>query len=360
MSGGAAGGAAFPRIDLMAVSAGEYIKTLLWPVFLSIDRQLPSGAAALPRYALAGAALAGVPALWLSGRRRGALWLLLFWVLYLPVSNLVPIEGRPFAEQRMYLPSAAFCALVAWALTELPPAGRLLRLAPLAGLLLAGAWGVRGVVRNRDWRSESGLWLKTVQVSPSARAYNNLGVTLLREKRYHEAIGSAREALKLDPAYVDAYNTLGAGYYDLGLYDRSMAAFEKAVFFSDGRAYKSLMNMATIHSLKGREKEAVELYAAVISRAPWLDAAYYNMGMALNRLGRKDDALSAFSEAVALNPYNAPAYFMLGHIFSEKKDLRSAERAYRDLLRVEPSNAVAAKFLLSMPNGAIDGSMPGP
>lgn len=357
MAGGALGGGSSPSLKMMAVSAGEYIKTLLWPVFLSIDRQLPSGAAALPRYALSAAALLGAPALWVSGRRRGAVWLLMFWALYVPVSNLVPIEGRPFAEQRMYLPSAAFCAFIAWVLTELPPAGRLARAAPLAGLLLAGAWGIRGICRNRDWSSESGLWLKTVRHSPSARAYNNLGVTLLREKRYHEAIANAQEALKLDPAYVDAYNTLGAGYYDLGLYDRSMAAFKKAVYFSDGRAYKSLMNLATIHSLKGREKEAVGLYAAVIKRAPWMDAAYYNMGMALNRLGRKDEALAAFAEAVALNPYNAPAYFMLGRIFLEKKDLRSAERAYRDLLRVEPSNAVAARFILSASSRPIDASM---
>jgi len=357
MAGGAFGGSASgPSLPLMAAAAGEYLKTLLWPVFLSIDRPLPAAGAAWPQYAFAAVFLAGAPALWFSGRRRGALWLLLFWVLYVPVSNLVPIEGRPFAEQRLYLPSAAFCAFIAWGLTELPPAGRLARLAPALALLLAGLWGVRGFYRNLDWHSESGLWQETVRVSPSARAYNNLGVTLLREKRYQEAIASAQESLRLDPAYVDAYNTLGAGYYDLGLYDRSMAAFEKAVYFSDGRAYKSLMNLATIYSLKGREKDAVGLYAAVIRTAPWMDAAYYNMGMALNRLGRKEEALRAFGEAVALNPYNARAYQMLGGLFAERKDYKSAELAYRDLLKVEPANPFAAKFLLLNTGQSIDKS----
>jgi tetratricopeptide (TPR) repeat protein len=339
------------RAALMVVAAGEYLKTMLWPVSLSIDRILPSGGAAWPQYALSAVFAAGVPALWFSGKRRGAFWLLLFWTLYVPVSNLVIIEGRPFAEQRMYLPSAAFCAFIAWALTELPPAGSLAwrRVSLGFALALGLFWGVRGIYRNMDWKSEVVLWEKTVQASPSPRTYNNLAVSLLRENRYDEALRDASKSLSLDPAYVDAYNTLGAAYHSLGLYDQSISAFEKAVFFSDGRAYKSLMNLAALYSLKGRWKEALSSYQEVLRTAPWMDTAYYNMGLALAQQGRNDEAMRAFSEALALNPYNREAYLMLARILAAGGDKGGAAKVYADLLKIDPGNQQAAGYLLKYP-----------
>jgi len=78
---------------------------------------------------------------------------------------------------------------------------------------------------------------------------------LLNVGRYDEAVQNALRSLESDQAYVDAYNTLGAAYHDLGLYDKSISAFEKAVYFSGGRAYKSLMNLAALYSKKGRWQE---------------------------------------------------------------------------------------------------------
>lgn len=350
MTGGAGGGGdPLSRAALVAVTAGEYLKTLIWPAALSLDRALPAGGAAALQYGLAAGFALGAPGLWFAGQRRGAFWLLMFWVLYVPVSNLVLIEGRPFAEQRMYLPSAAFCAFLAWALTEPPPAGSRRRLRASLGFALGLAlfWGVRGFYRNMDWKSEALIWEKTVSASPSPRSFNNLAVALLREKRYDEAVRNASRSLALDPAYVDAYNTLGAAYHDLGLYDRSISAFEKAVYFSGGRAYKSLMNLAALYSLKGRWREALSAYEKVLKAAPWLDAAYYNMGLTLAQQGRADEALRAFGEALALNPYNARAHLMMGRIFAAKKDGASAERAYREVLKIESSDKEAAAYLSS-------------
>jgi tetratricopeptide (TPR) repeat protein len=344
--GGGAGPGLLSRSSVMAVTAGEYLKTLIWPMELSLDRALPASGAAGGQYIMSAVFLLGAPGLWLAGKRRGAFWLLLFWVLYVPVSNLVIIEGRPFAEQRMYLPSAAFCAFIAWALAELSRAwsrGKLV--ASGLALALVFSWGCRGFYRNLDWKSETGLWEKTVLSNPSARAYNNLAVALLREKRYEESVKNAAESLKLDPSFVDTYNTLGAAYYDLGLYDKSMAAFEKAVFFSDGRAYKSLMNLGTLYSLKGRYNDALGIYMKVAETAPWLDSAHYNMGLTLVKLKREESAARAFGEAISLNPYNAQAYLMLGRILDKNKKKDAAAVVYSDLLKIEPGNQEAASYV---------------
>ena len=343
MGGGAFTGSALQKAALMANAAGEYLKILAWPVSLSLDRPLPAMPAAAVNMAAALCFAALLPVLLLRRERGGAFWLLLFWILYVPVSNVVFIEGRPLAEQRLYLPSAAFCALLGWALSSVVRAGGgRARSALAAAALLALFWGGRTMLRNSDWRSETLIWEKTLAFAPSARAYNNLAVAQLREKRCSEAAESAGRSLGLDPSYVDAHNTLGAVYHELGLYDKSIASFENAVRYSGGGAYKSLMNLATLYSLKGDDAKALDLYREVLKMAPWLDAAFYNMGLTLTRLQRRDEAAAAFTEAIALNPYNRQAYLMLARYLAAKGDKKGAGRVYSGLLRIDPANQEAA------------------
>jgi len=342
------GGADYPggpaaHLLFILNTAGEYLRILVWPAFLSIERQVPTGAGA----ALAAlAAAAAVPALYRLRGREGAFWLLLFFFLCVPVLNLEYIPGRPLAEQRMYLPSAAFCAFAAWALAAAREKGG--RAALAAGALLAVmalALGARSVMRNRDWASEALLWEKTAAASPTPRVYNNLAVVLSAQKRHTEAYENALEAIKLDPSYVDAYNTLGAVCYDLGLYDRSIGYFEKALFYSDGKAYKSLINLAALYALKGRRDEALAAYREALRMAPWVDAAHYNLGLLLASLGRGDEALAHFREAAALNPYNARTLRMTARLLSGRGDVGGAGQAYRALLRLEPADMEAAAYL---------------
>jgi len=338
------------RLLLVLNTVGEYLKLLIWPVNLVVDRSIPSAAlASLPGLLLCAGGLALLPLLYRSGKIEGLFWLLAFLLLAAPVLNLVYIPGRPLAEQRMYLPSAAFCAFCAWLFAEAVGSAReRLRRAALFCLACALVFfSVRSVLRNLDWRSEVRLWEKTVEAAPSQRSYNNYAVVLLKEKRYGEAIGNALKSLAIDPAYVDAYNTLGAAYHDLGLYSKSAGAFEQAVRFSGGKAYKSLMNLATVYSLQGREKEAMGIYLGVVKDAPWSDTAYHNLGLTLFRLGRKEDSARAFREATALNPYDSAAWLMLGRIAVERGEVKEAVRVYYSMLSVAP--AAASEFLATNP-----------
>ncbi len=347
------GGGGFPgglpaHALFAAATAGKYLEILVWPVRLSIERAVPAGTAGVLAALIALAAASAVPALYALKKREGAFWLAAFFALAVPVLNIIYIPGRPLAEQRLYLPSAAFCAFLAWGavLFMRGGAGKIRRAAGIAAVAAAALLlGGRTVYRNLDWKSEVLLWEKTIASSPSPRAYNNLAVAFLNEKRYGEAVNAAELSLKADPAFVDAYNTLGAAYHDLGLYDKSITAFERAVFFSSGRAYKSLMNLAALYSLTGRWQEALSVYGQVIGAAPWLDAAYYNMGLTLAEHGRGDEALRAFREALSLNPYNALAYVMMGRVYAAKKNAPAAEAAYKEALKLEPSNSEASAYL---------------
>lgn len=323
---------------------GSYLKLLFFPLKLSLDHNFPLYG---PPDALS-VLLLGASAVYFAwalkkGRRTEAFWTGLLFLLLAPVSNLVYIQGRSFAEQRAYLPSAAFCALLGLWLSAALRSGRPARLgaaaaAFLAVVLLAG----RGVARNADWKDDLTLWRKTAATDPSARSFYNLSVTLYRRNDYSGAIGAAQKSIELDPRVPDGYNTLGSIYFKMGLLGQSEKAFEKGLSLSDNKEYVTLSNLASVYGAMGRHEEAVRLYLRAVGLAPWFDAGFYNMSLSLEKLGRPAEAERALAEALALNPYNADAHMKLAQLFAARGDKDGAARLYGELLQKAPGHRQAA------------------
>ena len=340
-------GTSLDQAWLVVRTLGSYLKLLLLPLKLSLDHGFPiTGLPDPASMLLAAAAVCG--AAWAAFRRD---WVSLFWAaaffaMLAPVSNLVFIQGRSFAEQRAYIPSAAYCALLGLWLSRLAAApGR----RALAAAVLAAALGLfylgRTAARNSDWKDEVTLWTRTVATDPSARGYYNLSVSYYRKGRYSEALGAAARSVELDPRVPDGYNTLGAVYMKLGLYDQSIRAFEKCLELSDQKEYYALANLASLFGITGRHAVAVDLYMKVVRMAPWFDGAYYNMALSLEQLGRQEDALASLREAVALNPFNTEASLKLGQLLAARGEKDRAAEVYRALLGRQPGNRLAAAEL---------------
>jgi Flp pilus assembly protein TadD len=85
-------------------------------------------------------------------------------------------------------------------------------------------------------RDESGLWplgepahRKALELAPSLDyLHNNLGFNLLMQKKYAEAAGEFREALKLNPRSPVARNNLGLALANLGETDQAVANWQSA------------------------------------------------------------------------------------------------------------------------------------
>lgn len=193
------------RLDSPSLLAAfEYFATrffLLAP--LSIDPAIqPEQIGALHR---AAASVVATAALWLAWRCRSSRpwWLIAIgWmVLALVPMYLVPIRHDGVAERHFYpaLWGAGFalsCDIavrVRWAMAVV--------VACVAALVLS----IATVIRNADYSSEAALWEATAHV-PNAkpRAFNNLGVAYLGERRWDDARAAFERALALDPGYAKA------------------------------------------------------------------------------------------------------------------------------------------------------------
>lgn len=302
------------RLDLRLATAAwvlvKYCALLVVPRGLSADysfNQIPLVVLWTdPRLAASIVLIAAMCAMAVLAWRRQraiAVLVLLFVVLWLPVSNLVLTIGTIMAERLMYLPSVAFVLLVGAAVHSARPSTNGIGpvLTAIAAVIAPVLIGVT-VDRNRDWQSQEALFSDTVRQSPdSAKARFNYGTMFLERQALVEAAREFRRAVQIAPDYPEAHNGLGNVLLRLRSLDEAEAEFREAI----------------------RDK-------------PDLASAWTNLGITLSRAGRNGEAESALRRALDLDPRIAIAHANLGAVAERQGHLALAIDHYWATYRLEP------------------------
>jgi type IV pilus assembly protein PilF len=117
------------------------------------------------------------------------------------------------------------------------------------------------------------------------------------------AIDFFQRAIKIDPAYAEAYNNLGYAHAKIGKYDEAISNYKKAVsnlFYTSPE--KAFVSMGRAYYRMGRYDEAAAAYKEAIKRAPNLDLPYMGLALCYNATGKYGDASAALAHAIVLNP----------------------------------------------------------
>jgi len=133
---------------------------------------------------------------------------------------------------------------------------------------------------------------------------------------------------------------MGIGLYDLGLYNESITAFEKAIDLSHNES-DAWVGVGNVLSAMGRYNESIEAYNKAIEISKRNADAFYGKGNALVRLGRNREAIDCYDQALALRPGYAEAY--------ENREL--ARSAKSSMPSIRPMPFVRIK-LIAKPAGA--------
>lgn len=280
---------------------GLYVVKLAVPWPLSAYYQIPltrdigQAAVLLPLAGLAGVAVLS----WTRRRARGtsSFLVLFFLVSLLPVSNLVPIGaprdmGFVAAERFLYIPSAAFCALLAAVIGRLPALLRRGdRAQALFGAPLLAVYLGLTIQRTAVWQDDTRFCTETlVQAPDSALLHYLLGLSLWEAGERQRAEAEMREALRCDPVASWAHNNLGNMLLLRGDRPAAMREWEAAVRF-DPTNSQAWMNLARALDQSGSSTEAIHAYRAVLGSAPPGAEDYVREAQsrlhALSRLGTK-------------------------------------------------------------------------
>jgi len=92
---------------------------------------------------------------------------------YVPASNALFYVGFVVAERVLYIPSVGYCLLVGCSASALAKAtnGRRSTVVYALYATTVATYGLRTVLRNRDWRDEESLYRSGIQVNPPKCKY---------------------------------------------------------------------------------------------------------------------------------------------------------------------------------------------
>ena len=100
---------------------------------------------------------------------------------------------------------------------------------------------------------ESGRALALDPISPIAHC--NRAMLFFRARQYDEAIGAAREALDLDPSFVNAIWWQSVAYAGNHDYSTSIMSLERALSMSRGPVFRALLGH--VYALAGERRKAL-------------------------------------------------------------------------------------------------------
>jgi Tfp pilus assembly protein PilF len=141
-----------------------------------------------------------------------------------------------------------------------------------------------------------------------AMYFNNRAAESLALGQVDQAYWLAREALRQDPAYVNAANTLGVVYVRAGHAAQAERAL-RHVIAHDRQAVNALANLLPLLQRQGRPAEAAEVGAQLARLQPVPPFQRLEEGRVAMAAGQYQQARELFQEELRLQPYQDEVHF---------------------------------------------------
>ncbi|HEY3346174.1 MAG TPA: tetratricopeptide repeat protein, partial [Nitrospirota bacterium] len=230
-----------------------------------------------------------------------------FLCVLAPESTIFPITDVA-VEYRLYLGLAGLSALAVIALHGMVASPRFRMAAAVSVLAL---FAILTLNRNTVWADFYTFWNDVAKKSPySARAEENLGVSLAMAGNYQDALGHFGKSLKLNPApeQLDKiYNNLAIIYYRQGMTEMAMQYFQKAAENNPDRP-EGYTNLANLYIEQGMYSQAVETLRKAVKVNPNFAETYLKLTEAYSRMGNTAEAVEAAGNALRCAPMSSTAY----------------------------------------------------
>ena len=140
---------------------------------------------------------------------------------------------------------------------------------------------------------------------------NNRAVEALVQGRNNDAYAWAREAMRHDPSFLGAHNTLGTIYLRVGALADASRVFDRVLVVHPENTH-ALANLAETMTRQGRLAESATLrdkLARIEAAAPF---HYFRLGLAAMRRDEFREARDLFAKEAARAEYNAEVQYWLG------------------------------------------------
>lgn len=163
-----------------------------------------------------------------------------------------------------------------------------------------------------------------------------MGSLLLKEGKLEEAVPVLKRAIARVSKNPDTWQNLGLAYERMGVRDKAMEAYEKALDIMPNhvRARMGIGNLV----IKTDPKRTEELARAIIAEYPGERGAHNLLGLALSAQGDSQNAAKHFAEMLERDPENFDVLTNMGSFLMERLNLTDALSYYAKATVVGPTH----------------------
>jgi tetratricopeptide (TPR) repeat protein len=275
------------------------------------------------------------------------------WCWYLgtlaPVIGLVQVGTQSHADRYTYVPMIGLSIMLAWGAAELvqrmPRARKAVIAAAVAACsaCLAVTW-----FQIQYWASTETLILHALDVtSGNFILRHNLADYYLEHNRNEEAREQEAEAVRINPAYLEARLDLGLALSLLGRPGDAEVEYRRALEQQpEGKQmYLAHSGLGAALAAQHRTAEALPEFELAVRLKPESAEGHYNLGTALAELERNQEAASELAAAIRLDPGDAEAHYRLAVALAAQGKRNESAGEFAALAQLRPDDAVTQRNL---------------
>ncbi|MEZ4280208.1 MAG: tetratricopeptide repeat protein [Myxococcota bacterium] len=182
------------------------------------------------------------------------------------------------------------------------------------------------------------------------------GIVQERHGDLDAAAASLREAVRINPAYVEALVALASVCESMGDFDQSQSHAERAGQLcrasaggldptTRGKLANQQAELADAFARAGLRRDAIEQYRQALERCPTFLDIRHRLGVTLREAGLPHQALQEFERILDVHPALVESRIQLGLTCYAMGRLAEAIAAWKHVLRQDPTRREAHMYL---------------
>jgi len=300
--------------------------------------------------------------------------ILFYFITFSIVSNFFFPIGTLMGERFIYLPSVAFCLILAYLLFYIVPEFIKRKIDMNAGIAKQMGFGIaisivtislfsfKTIDRNYDWESDFTLFSSAAKVSVgSAKSPHVLGELLLYKSRgekdstkrnelLQESIKYSKVGVDIHPRYVRCNHNLAAALFESNPnnLDTAMYYFLRAIeaqpYYIDSHSY---LNGIVYPRVQDIDKK-IELLNKVLQYATLDYRSHSNLGAYYLMNNDLPNALKHLDLAIRIEQKHPGDYNNLGVLYSRQNLMEKSAQMFAKAVELEPNNPTYIKNLIAI------------
>jgi tetratricopeptide (TPR) repeat protein len=174
----------------------------------------------------------------------------------------------------------------------------------------------------------------------AASDYFNVGNAWYELGKYDKAIAAYERALKLDPGLAKGNLNLALAYVHLKRVDEAVAVLQRLLAV-DPQNTQVLSTLAWAYHAGGRDQDALAQYEAVIALSPGDADALYNSAIILWKMDKKQEALARLRTVLERTPDDTDAMFAAAQVLLALDDAAGSSAMISRYLEKKPADVDA-------------------